>query len=147
MEVSGNADGEPAGDGAVAGDADGLGLIMPPPPMTTRERMGVTGPFFSCYLHAGGRSVGRIIRGKPRGSVSMQCYFRPSCKFVIAERMGPGDDSLIDWLYEMPAPLDTAFTLERKAAALAHMLLAQKWRATGSGAAASSAVFAAPAAA
>ncbi len=49
LEVSGNADGEPSGDGAVAGDADGLGLIIPPPPMTTRDRTGVTDP--ASYTH------------------------------------------------------------------------------------------------
>ena len=76
LELRGYAAGEPAGDGPVGDDTDGLGLTMPTPslvPMTTRERMGVTGPFASCYLYADGRSVGRIIRGKPKGSVSMQC--------------------------------------------------------------------------
>lgn len=134
--------GEPSGDGPVADDTDdGLGLIAPPSPvvpMSTRDRMGVTGPLASCYLYAGGRSVARIIRGNPRGSVSMQCYRHPACKFVITTRMDPGDEAFIDWLYEIPAPAEGATGPERKALTKLHLERAQRWRATKSGGAASS---------
>lgn len=50
------------------------------------------------------RSVLRIQRGKPKNSVTINCYLHTGCRMLLTEARCPDDDTLKRWLFEVPAP-------------------------------------------
>lgn len=53
------------------------------------------GPSADGYVQHQGRTILRIIRGKPRGSLSVRCYLHPSCKFLLPLSRAPADSELL----------------------------------------------------
>lgn len=119
-----------------SGGAGSSGDALPPPPephhepVTVKERLGVTGPSEMGYVyHNGkGRPMLRILRGNPRGSVSVRCYQHTGCSFLLTLASAPCDDDLIEWGFEVPPALEDAPASESKALGEKHKRLADKWR-------------------
>lgn len=80
------------------------------------------------YIYEACRSVMRIQRGKPSGSVTVNCYRHPGCHLLLSQSRCPDDSTLKRWLFEVdPAPAE-ATTAERQALARRHMALAKaRW--------------------
>lgn len=70
----------------------------------------------------------RVLRGNPKGSLSVRCYRHTGCSFLLSERLAPDDDDLISWAYDVPGNEPGMSTEERKALAQRHKGLADKWR-------------------
>lgn len=104
----------------------------------------VVGPSDLGYVSLDGRVVMRILRGNPKGSLSVRCYRHTSCSFLLSLRDAPSDTELVKWLFEVPpAPAGSA-NEQSKVLGRRHVGLADRWRssrrrgAAGSGAAAGS---------
>ncbi len=83
-------------------------------------------PLGYCYYK--NHSVSRIQRGKPKGRVSINCYFHPGCSFLINLARCPEDEVLKRWLFEVPSPLDGASQVDRKALTARQIALAKsRW--------------------
>lgn len=86
------------------------------------------GPSPAGYVTLGERTVGRILRGNPKGSCSVRCYRHRGCSFLITLRDAPPDAALLAWLFEVPAAGPDASSDESKALAAQHVALADRWR-------------------
>lgn len=99
MVVAGVADADelPA---AVGEDA---AMAVPPPPQAEElwRQLGPTTNMGYVY-DSTPRSVLRIQRGKPKNSVTVNCYLHPGCKLLLVEARCPSDEVLKQWLYEVP---------------------------------------------
>lgn len=67
------------------------------------------------------RSVMRIQRGKPKRSVTINCYYHPSCSMLLTEDRCPDDMTLKRWLYEVPPAPPGCSRDEAKRLAEEHM--------------------------
>lgn len=133
--VEGAASGEHAG----AGDAEDF--LPPPPPADPMARYGCTGPSAMGYFHKDGRSVMRVLRGQPRGSLSVRCYRHPRCTFLLPLRMAPPDAELVSWLFEVPTAEEGGIAGDVTNLGKKHSDLSKRWRqqaAVGKASAASS---------
>lgn len=100
--------------------------VEPPLPQRPWEQVGEVTP--SGYVYDGLRSVLRIQRGKPAGSVTVNCYRHPGCRMLLSMARCPDDLTLKQWLFEVDAPLPGATADERKALAKQHMDLGRgRW--------------------
>lgn len=74
------------------------------------------------------RMVLRIQRGKPKNSVTVNCYLHSRCKLLLTEARCPDDDTLKRWLFEVPAPTPGLPAVEARALAERHMALGKgRW--------------------
>lgn len=104
----------------------------PPPPPTQVDRRTVddlVGPYPSgrVYLRDE-RTIGSIIRGKPKNSLAVACKFHPKCSFLLPLRCAPTDEALKEWFSEVPEVEKTDTPAEKARKAKQHMALAQRWR-------------------
>lgn len=125
---------------AMAGNAGGASSSStavapaPPPPdappeqLSIRDRLGVSGPTPLGYCQQGGRQVLRILRGNPKGSLSVRCYRHVGCSFLLSLSAAPSDEDLIAWCFEVPQAPAGAPSAESKELARRHVALAEKWR-------------------
>ena len=80
---------------------------------------------YAYYKH---RSVMRIQRGKPKNSVTINCFRHASCRLTIAEARCPPDVDLYKWLFEVDENLPGDTGEARKEKAKTHMSLGRdKW--------------------
>lgn len=78
------------------------------------------------------RSVLRIQRGKPKNSVTVNCYLHIGCKLLLTETRCPSDEVLKQWLYEVPAPKRGSSRDEVRQLAEEHMQLGKgRWGGRG----------------
>lgn len=74
------------------------------------------------------RSVLRIQRGKPKNSVTINCYKHPGCRLLLTEARCPDDDGLKRWLFEVPPAAPGSSRDEAKRLAETHMALGKgRW--------------------
>ena len=111
----------------------------PPTPPMPIDRLSPVSPLGYVYLD--NRSIMRIQRGKPKKSITVNCYRHPSCGFLCAEWRIETNRPLFEWLFEVPEGVTRE---EKKALAAEHTRIGkQRWTGKGSGrsaAAASSSV-------
>lgn len=74
---------------------------LPPAPVELWRELGLVIGLGYVYDRTP-RSVLRIQRGKPKNSVTVNCYKHPGCKLLLTEARCPADDVLKQWLYEVP---------------------------------------------
>jgi hypothetical protein len=84
------------------------------------------------YFYHGGRSVLRVLRNRPPGSVTINCYRHPGCHLFLTVGRCPDDTELKKWLWESPSAVEGASAKVRKELAVAHMNIAKaKWTKKG----------------
>lgn len=134
-DVTGLADSEDATAAAVSGPSPDApassGADAAPPPPPPPAEAGAPRPELPSpmgYVYLGGRSIGRVIRGKPARSLSVRCYVHTSCSFLLPLRLAPSDSEICEWLVAEPAAPPGATTAQRQAAAKRHIELAKRWR-------------------
>lgn len=106
-------------------------------PVSLMQRLGIAPPSQMGYVYYDNRSVVRIQRGKPKGSISVKCYNHPGCSWLLSLSAAPSDDEIIGWLFEVPPPPEGTPTAEAKALTKKHLALVEKWRPRRGGAASS----------
>lgn len=116
-----------APDADEQGPEVGEGAPAAPAPAEPWRDLGPVSPMGYVY-NAELRSVLRIQRGKPKRSVTVNCYFHSSCKLLLTEDRCPDDDTLKRWCCEVPPPAPGASRDERHALAQQHMALGKgRW--------------------
>ena len=124
-----------AGTGSASEPGGHASSIDEPPPAPfhavaeepPEARMSDPGALGYCYMD--GRSVLRIQRGKPKGSVTINCYRHTGCALLLSTSQCPDDVTLKRWCLEVAPSLPDATPEERKVAAREHMGLAYwRWR-------------------
>lgn len=110
------------GEEAVA-VADGEVAEEPAPVQQVVERWQMLGPMSGAgYIsNEEMRTVLRIQRGKPKKSVTVNCYLHPGCKLLLTEARCPDDEALRRWLYDVPAAAPGASKEDNRRLAEQHM--------------------------
>lgn len=96
--------------------------------MSAAEAFKVTGPSPMGYVCQDGKTVMRIQRGNPKGSLSVRCYQHSKCSFLLSLKDAPSDDDLIRWCFAVSAKESAASTAEAAKLAQDHLKLVEKWR-------------------
>lgn len=80
------------------------------------------------YMQLDGRTIGRVQYGKPKNSVTINCYRHPNCRLLIAESRCPPLPVLKQWLLEVEAAPEGATQAMRSELAKQHAAIGrQKW--------------------
>ena len=109
-------------EGEAAGHPPEPPPAPPPPEIPLWEQLSDPGPLGYCYLN--GRIVLRVLRGKPKNSVTVTCYNHRSCHLTLTEARCPRTDHELKWwVFELPETPRTAPAEQRRADADAHMKL------------------------
>lgn len=121
------------GGGDASASASSNGDAAPPPPQPEVAAMepwlalGETTELGYVY-DAQPRSVMRIQRGKPKRSVTINCYIHTGCRMLLTEDRCPDDSVLKRWLFEVPAPSPGCSRDEARHLAEQHMALGKgRW--------------------
>lgn len=130
VDIGLSADAHAAGTGNSAASSSDVAPVAAElaAPQTLKQRLGVADPSPMGYVYHDGRSILRIQRGKPKGSLSVKCYRHPGCSFLLGLAHDPGDDELVEWALKLPAVPAGATTAEGRALAAEHMGLVDIWR-------------------
>lgn len=84
------------------------------------------------YVYDSGRSVMRIQRGKPKNSVTVNCYKHSRCTVLLTEARCPSDMELKKWLFAVEPPAPGCSIAEAKELASRHMSVGKaQWTARG----------------
>lgn len=93
------------------------------PPWAMLSAVSATG-----YVYDGMRSVLRIQRGKPQGSVTISCYKHAGCRLLVSIARCETDEEIKKWYFEVGPPPEGASSADKKALAKRHMDLGKaKW--------------------
>lgn len=95
--------------------------LVPPAPVAPDATMMVGDPSASGYMHCEGRAIGRVQYGKPKNSVTINCYRHTNCRLLIAESRCPDLLALKRWLLEVEPAAPGASKAERLEVAKLHM--------------------------
>lgn len=110
-----------------ASEETDAGVEPPPQPVEPWEELGPVTTLGYVYDRTP-RSVLRIQRGKPKNSVTVNCYVHIGCRMLLTEARCPEDDTLKKWLYEVPAPRQGSSRAEQRLLADQHMSLGKgRW--------------------
>ena len=124
LEMAGLLPDDPGG--AAPGPSDALPPPPAPPPPERWETL--TGPNAAGYYKEDFRDRLRVQRGKPVNSCTVNCYFHPNCKLLLAMSRTPPDDELKRWLFAVRIPSPEESRDVRQALAKEHSALGySKW--------------------
>lgn len=101
---------------------------LPQEPRSVAEQFGVSGPSGMGYVCHDGKTVMRIQRGNPKGSLSVRCYRHTRCSFLLSLKDAPEDDELIRWCFAVRAKGPGDDAAETAKLAQEHLRLVEKWR-------------------
>ena len=88
----------------------------PPPPPFVEPPVGpsdLVGPTSLGYYSINHQSRLRIQRGRPAGSLYVNCYFHANCSFTVTLARAPTDAEIKEWLFTIPS-CPAGMTRERK---------------------------------
>lgn len=104
----------------------------PPPPVASEVAVeppeaALVGPSPQGYVQKDGRTIARILRGNPKGSLAVRCFQHPSCSFLLSLSHDPGNDALLAWCVQVPPAVsgggETGQALRER-----HIALVDQWR-------------------
>lgn len=109
---------------SVAGEQE----IADEPSPPALDMSSLSDPSGQGYVYQNARVVMRILRGNPKGSLSVRCYKHPNCSCLLSLRVAPPDDELKKWFLEVPAAEPGSSKEVAGALGKQHVRLANKWR-------------------
>lgn len=86
----------------------------------------LTDPSSLGYMYLNGRSIARVQYGKPKKSVTINCYRHPGCRLLLSESRCPDLSELKRWVFAVEAPEPGATQQDKKELAKQHMALGRE---------------------
>lgn len=120
--------GDPQGVSGAGSSADAPPRVAQPPVPVDEPWLALGDVTAMGYVYDQTRMVMRVQRGKPKNSVTINCYRHSGCRMLLTERRCPDDAALKRWLFEVPrAPPGSSREEERRLAS-EHMAIGKgRW--------------------